>query len=29
MTGLMLRRLTGQETRYRNNNRHQAIQSSS
>jgi transposase len=28
MTGLMLRRLTGQETRYRNNNRRQAIQSS-
>ncbi len=29
MTGLMLRRLTGQETRYRNNNRRPATQSSS
>jgi len=28
MTGLMLRRLTGQETRYRNNNRHRTIQPS-
>lgn len=29
MTGLMLRRLTGQETRYRNNNRRRAIQPTS